>query len=60
MAAKNSRPESEEAKQTVKVIVMGGVATESFGEDCTFEIHRCEDVERACAVLGEARSRACC
>lgn len=46
MALKNSRPESEETKQSVRVIVFGGVANESFGEDSTFEIHRCEDVEQ--------------
>jgi len=45
MALKSSRLESEETKQTARVIVFGGVANESFGEDSTFEIQRCEDVE---------------
>jgi DNA-binding NarL/FixJ family response regulator len=45
MATKNSRLETEEAKRTARVITFGGVGVESFGEDSTFEIHQCEDVE---------------
>src|SRR5580658_10393442 len=44
MAPKSSRSEIEEPGRSVKVIVIGEVAAESFGEDSRFEIHRCEDV----------------
>jgi DNA-binding NarL/FixJ family response regulator len=45
MATKNSRLEGEESKRTVRVILFGGLGVESFGEDSTFEIHQCDDVE---------------
>lgn len=44
MAPKNSRVECEEPKRSIRVIVMGGIATESLPDDCTFEIHRCDGV----------------
>jgi DNA-binding NarL/FixJ family response regulator len=44
MGTKDPRPESEELRRSIRVIVMGGAGGESFGEDSTFQIHRCEDV----------------
>jgi DNA-binding NarL/FixJ family response regulator len=54
MAAKNPRPECEEPKRTIKVIVMGGVATDSLPADCTFEMQRCEDVSELSRVWAGA------
>ena len=54
MAPKNPRVEGEESRRSVRVIVIGGVAAESFGEDATFEIHRCEDVSEIAPLCAAA------
>jgi DNA-binding NarL/FixJ family response regulator len=46
MPVKSSRLESEEEERSIRVILIGGVAEESLGEDSLLEIHRCEDVNR--------------
>jgi DNA-binding NarL/FixJ family response regulator len=55
MAVKNSRLENEESSTDVRVVLIGGVATESFGEDSTFEIHRCESVSEITRFLAGAQ-----
>ncbi len=55
MALKNSRHESDESSPSVRVILIGGVATESFGEDSTFEIHRCESISEITRSLAGAQ-----
>ena len=47
MPPKSSRLEGEEPGRSTKIILFGGVAPESFGEDCPFEIHQSDDVSQA-------------
>ena len=44
MAAKTTRLEREKPERSVKVILIGGVVIEAFGEDSLFEVLRCENV----------------
>jgi DNA-binding NarL/FixJ family response regulator len=40
------RPKSEEPGQRVRVILVGELETEAFGEDSPFEIQKCDDVRQ--------------
>ena len=55
MAAKTI-PEKEAPDRRVRVVVMGGVAIESFGEDSRFEVHRCEDVDNVASFWDGAEA----
>lgn len=47
-----------EQPQRIKVILIGGVAVESFGEDHHFEVHRCEDMSNVGRLWEGAESTA--